>query len=305
LKGGCVIKKTLKHILILVIVLYGSNDALSAPITFNTALPVAKGEAVARAQARYLRASDDPTSQDRELTVWSLPLVLAYGVTGKLSVFGIIPVIDKELSIKTTSGRITRGGSGIGDITLFGRYTIWKMDMPGQTMRVAPFMGIKLPTGKDRETDSLGRLPQPLQVGSGSWDPLGGVVFTWQTLNWQIDASLSYRHNTEANDYRFGDTGKLDLSYQYRILPRKLGRGLPAFVYAVLESNLVVTGKDKKMGSYDENTGGFSLFLTPGIQYVTQRTVFETAVQIPVIQDLNGEALKRDFLWILSVRVNF
>ncbi len=294
-----------RHILLLVILLYNARDALSAPITFNTALPVARGEALIRAQAHYLRATDDPTSQHRELTVWSLPVVIAYGVTGRLSVFGIIPVVDKELSIKTASGRVTRGGSGIGDITLLGRYTLWKRDMKGQTMRLAPFIGIKMPTGEDNKTDSLGRLPEPLQVGSGSWDSVAGAVFTWQTLKWQFDTAISYRYNTRANDYRFGNTTRLDISYQYRLIPEKLGRGLPAFVYGVLESSIVIKGKDKNMGSYDRDTGGLSWFITPGIQYVTQRTVFETALQFPVIQDLNGNALKRDFLWILSVRVNF
>jgi len=47
------------------------------------------------------------------------------------------------------------------------------------------------------------------------------------------------------------------------------------------------------------------LFLTPGIQYVTKRIVVEAAVQVPVVQDLNGNALENDFIGILSFRVNF
>ncbi len=277
----------------------------SAPITFNTALPVAKGEGIIRVQTRYLRATDDTGTQDRELTVWAIPVVGAYGVTGRLALFGVIPVIDKRLELNTPAGRISRGSSGVGDITVMARYTLWGKDLRGETLRFAPFLGIEIPTGDDNKRDNLGRLPQPLQTGSGSWDGLAGFILTWQTLEWEIDASLSYKLNTEANGFEFGDDARMDISYQYRLLPKDLGSGVPAFVYGVLESNMLWEDKNRFNGEYDSDSGGVRWYITPGIQYVTRRSVIETAVQIPVVQDLNGGALKNDFIWIFSVRVNF
>lgn len=272
-----------------------------APITFNTALPVTKGEGIFRAQAKYSLSTGDPTSRDRELTVWSVPLVLVYGVTRDFTLFAATEYVDKELY----EGGVKRGDEGLGDTTFIVRYTVWTEDLHGQTLRLAPFAAVKTPTGRDDASDSQGRLPRTLQLGTGTWDYTAGTIFTWQTLKRQVDASASYTFNTESGGFRSGDVARLDASYQHRLLPRKLGPGLPAFVYGVVESSLVWQDKNEIDGVDDADSGGVKLFVTPGIQYVTLRTVAEAAVSIPVFQNLNGSALEDDYTAILSFRVNF
>ena len=156
------------------------RELAAAPITFNTALPVARDEKVVRIQTKLMLSTDDLSGADRDLTVWTIPLVIAYGVTEKLALFGILPVLDKEIMITSATGRLTRGESGIGDFTAMARYTAWKIDAPGKTIRLAPFVALKMPTGEDRAEDSLGILPQPLQLGSGAWDYSLGMVVTRQ-----------------------------------------------------------------------------------------------------------------------------
>ncbi len=55
----------------------------AAPVTFNTALPVSEGEGVVRVQAKYLSATGDLSSMNRELTVKALPIVGVWGVTSR------------------------------------------------------------------------------------------------------------------------------------------------------------------------------------------------------------------------------
>ncbi len=194
--------------------------AWAAPETFNTALPVAKGEFIFREQFLYKKASDDPSAADREVEVLGGISVLGYGVTGDLAVFGALPYLDKELDVTTPGGeRVSRSTNGIGDARLFGRYTIYKNNFPGGNFRVAPFVGIELPTGDEDDSDSLGTLPATLQLGSGSWDPFAGVVATYQILDYQIDVSAGYKVNTEANAFEFGDEARFDASLQYRPVP--------------------------------------------------------------------------------------
>jgi hypothetical protein len=131
------------------------------------------------------------------------------------------------------------------------------------------------------------------------------VVVTRQKLTHQIDASASYTLNTEANGYEFGDAARLDLSYQHRLWPRELGAGVPGFIYGVLEGTLLWRDRSRIEGVEDPHSGGTTWFLTPGIQYVTVRTVIEAGVQIPVVQNLNGNSLKNDYMAVLSARVNF
>ena len=283
-----------------------TSETLAAPQTFNTALPVAEGEFVFREQFIYRKATDDPSPADRELNVRGGISVLGYGVNRDLAIFGVLPYLDKELDTTMPGGqRVTRGTDGIGDARLFGRYTVFKDDAPGRTFRIAPFLGVEMPTGDDDDRDSLGTLPAPLQLGSGSWDPFGGIILTYQTLDYQIDAQASYKANTEANHFEFGDEARLDASFQYRLWPRELGTGIPGFMYGVLEGNLIYQGKNEINGGKDPHSGGTSFILSPGVQYVTKRWILEAIVQVPVVQDLNGTALEDDFTVRAGFRVNF
>lgn len=278
----------------------------AAPQTFNTALPVAKGSFVFREQFLYQKASDDPSAADRNLEVLGGVSVLGYGVTSDLALFGVLPYLDKQLDLTMPGGQqVTRSARGIGDAHVFARYTAFQKDMRGSNFRVAPFIGVKLPTGSDNDRDGLARLPQPLQLGSGSWDPLGGVIATYQTLDYEIDTQVSYQANTKANGFEFGDEFRFDTSLQYRLLPRELGTGVPGFLYGVIETNLLHQAKNRINGVNDPNSGGTTLFLSPGLQYVTKKWVLEAIVQFPVVQHLNGAALKADFIVRTGFRVNF
>jgi len=290
----------------LLALLSSAERASAGPETFNSALPVARGEFVFRGQFLYKRASDDPTPADRKVSVIGGISVLGYGVTEDFAVFGVLPYLDKQLDVRLPGGqRITRGTSGIGDARLFGRYTIFHADAPGRTFRIAPFVGIETPTGNDDHRDSLGALPAPLQLGSGSWDPFAGVVATYQRLDFEIDTSASYKVDTKANHFEFGDEARLDASFQYRLWPRTLGSGVPGFLYGVLESNLIYQGKNEIRGVRDRSSGGTTLFIDPGLQFVTRRWVLEAIVQLPAFQNLHGSALKDDFTIRAGFRVNF
>lgn len=289
------------------LVMIGSpGEVAAAPETFNTALPVAKGEFIFREQFLYRKASDDPSAADGDLEVLGGVSVLGYGATSDLALFGVLPYLDKRLELTDTSGqRIARSTRGIGDAQLFARYTVFQRDLPGRNFRIAPFFGLELPTGDDDDSDSFGRLPAMLQLGSGSWDPLGGLITTYQTLDYQLDAQVSYKVNTAANDFEFGDEFRFDASLQYRLWPRELETGVPGFLYGVVETNLLHQAKNRVSGARDPNSGGTTLFLSPGLQYVTKRWVLEGIVQLPVVQDLNGTALEDDFIVRAGFRVNF
>jgi len=53
------------------------------------------------------------------------------------------------------------------------------------------------------------------------------------------------------------------------------------------------------------DSGGTTLFLAPGLQYVTQRWVAEISLQLPVIQELNGRQIKTDYHLNVGFRIQF
>ncbi|AZT82221.1 transporter [Marinobacter sp. NP-4(2019)] len=287
--------------------LAGASTAHAAPNTFNTALPVAEGQSIWREQL-VLRERSDSGPMDRKVSVQALGSVLAYGVTPKLAVFGVVPYFfNKELDVTTPMGRINRDTGGIGDVSIFGRYTAYQDDFIGGTFRIAPFLGVTAPTGDDNDRDRFGELPRPLQAGDGAWDGFGGVVTTYQTLQYQVDAQLLYRENGRHDGFARGDETHFDASLQYRIWPRSLESvsGTPGFVYALLESNLVHRERDEAGSSTDANSGGTQWLLAPGLQYISRRWVVEGTVQLPVAEDPNGDAIADDYIVRVGFRRNF
>lgn len=125
-------------------------SASAAPINTDTALPVHKGELLWREQVRFLKAEDST----RDLEVIAVPSVLVYGFTEKFALIGVAPYLDKDFK----TGGVERGDHGLGDVTLLGRYQVLQLDRPGETFRAQLLGGLKLPTGKDDQRDSLGRM---------------------------------------------------------------------------------------------------------------------------------------------------
>ncbi len=284
----------------------GNTDVYAAPQTFNTALPVAKGEFIFREQLFYRNAGKDEGPDDRDLQVFGAVSVLGYGANSDLAVFGVLPYLDKRLRLDRGPGqRVARHTRGIGDARLFGRYTVFRRDRRGSNFRVAPFVGIEAPTGDNNDRDRLGRLPAPLQLGSGSWDPFGGLIATYQSLEFQIDAQVSYKVNTGADGFRFGNEFRFDASLQYRLWPPDLGTGVPGFLYGVVETNVRHRARNRIDGVADVNSGGTSVFISPGLQYVTKRWILEFIAQLPAIQHSNGTAIEDDFTLRAGFRVNF
>lgn len=215
-----------------------ATSAVAGPINTDTALPAHKGELLWRQQVRFLKAEDST----RDLEVIAVPSVFVYGFTEKFAVIGVAPYLDKTLKV----GGSTRGDNGLGDITLLARQQIFQRDRPGETFRAQLLAGLKFPSGEEDARDALGHLPQPLQLGSGSYDPLVAGVFSWQRLRWQMDFDLVYKINTEPNNFRFGNTLAHDVALEYRLWPLELPeRGLPSFVYGVLELNGVWAERDE------------------------------------------------------------
>lgn len=267
---------------ILIVAALGAVTSLAgaAPNTFNTALPVAQGEYIWREQLVWRERSDDGPLK-RDVLVQALGSILGYGVTPKLAVFGAVSYFfNKELEVTTPVGPGERDTGGLGDISLLGRYTLYQRDWTGRTFRVAPVFGVTAPTGEDDDHDRFGELPRPLQVGDGTWDGLGGVVATYQTLAYQVDGQMLYRENGRDDGFAHGDEARFDVSLQYRVWPGSLQglSGTPSFVYALLESNLVYRERNEIGDDTDENSGGTQWLLAPGVQYVSRKWILEGTV---------------------------
>lgn len=275
------------------------DSVLAAGINTDVALPVRKGGFVFRSQLRWLRATDDTTSGDREINVLAVPNVLLFGVTPDFSLFGILPFFFRHVESRDPNSgkKVDKDDSGVGDATILGRYTVYAKDYPSGTTRFALLGGIKLPTG-DEDLE-------PITTDSIDF-PLGWVsTVTWGFGRHEVDADLVYRVNTEADDFERGDDLIYDLAYQFRVYPWTLPEvGAPNFLYLVAEANGIFSQKSELNGKTTDDSGGHILFLSPGLQFATRRYILEASIQLPVIQDLDGSQVETDFILTGGFRVN-
>lgn len=160
-------------------------------------------------------------------------------------------------------------------------------------------------SGSSDQADRFGRLPRPFQNGSGAWGGLGGVIATYQMLAWEVDADATYQATGTHDGYQAGAVTQTDASFQYRLWPRHFNGGVPALFYGVLETNLIHTGRDRMTGREIGDTGDTQWFINPGLQYVSVNYVLETAIQLPIVQDMNGSALRDDYILHIGFRTHF
>lgn len=262
---------------------------VAAPIATNTALPLGDRGVVMREQIMFMRASDSLSGLSREVERFELRTTVGYGVSRKLAVFAAIPYAD----ISSDIGGTKSSASGFGDAMMFARYEIYNVNRAGGTLRVAPYLGLRMPTGKEGET------------GDGSVDAFGGLVVTVASIDWELDSQIRYDLNREADGFDRGNVLTLDSSLQYRIAPAAINAATEGFLFGVMELSAGFAGKNETAGVENPNSGGFQLFLTPGIAYATRRWMADFGVRLPVVNDLNGNALEPDVVIVTSVRFNF
>ncbi len=266
-----------------------AGAAWAAPITFNTALPVSKGELLARQQFILTRLSDTVGGTRRAVTLKAGVSVLGYGVSPKFAVFGVLPVVNIDRNI----GAMHSNTTGLGDAKIFARTEIFRRDRPGRTVRIAPFAGLTLPTGEVRK------------AGDGSVDGFGGLIVTTASTNWNFDGQIRYDLNRRAKGFARGDSASADASLQVRLAPKTIAANTSGFFYGVMEANVTYAQRDRLNGLINPDSGGVQASLSPGVQYATRRWIAETALRIPVVNDLHGLALAPDYALVTSMRFNF
>lgn len=278
--------------------------SFALPIETDTALTVGFESNAVRSFARVIRKTDllrdgdtvfDP--EDREVTAYSTPLVVPLRITPNLVAIGILPILTIEAEKTAAGNRVEDSASGLGDVQLLVKQAFYRKDALKATTRLAWIAGIKLPTGDETQSPAL---------GSGSFDFIIGGILTHIVDRFAIHADLKYKVNTEAHGVRVGNGLKHDVALEYRIIPRRFRSISDKTLNLILELNGLYVERSKSGAGKVADTGGETLFLSPGIQLVaTPRLIIEGLFQYPLIQELQGTQLGVDYTVSLGFRYSF
>ncbi|HUU45908.1 MAG TPA: hypothetical protein VM118_09260 [Acidobacteriota bacterium] len=266
----------------------------------------------------------------------SLALDITYGLSENITFNAIIPYryiyntsrVDSAL-VAGTPGVFfdsRRGSQGLGDVILmtylklnvgqtlyFGDhytpegndgYDDYIKESPGmyagrrQGAVLAAAFGVRLPTGATDAVDADGnRLPDDLQLGTGTMDPIVGLLYhhRYYRLGWGLSAL--YRLSSQENIYHYEWGGEF-VGAAY--LAFRLNKNLEW----VAQFNGVALGRDKLNGLPFTNRGGKVAYFTPSLIYVGSKMVtLQASAEIPIYRNLNESQLSSDY--IINLRTSF
>ncbi len=215
------------------------------------------------------------------------PYAIVWGAYPNLNLTFIAPLVTLQSQNRTNlAGDFTT--TSFADSALFARYDLLRKNVPRGYTRLAPEVGIKVPSGGVFST--------------GSTDAIGALVFSHvRDPHWLIADTQFTFTTTNEEGLRLGNRWNYDLAYLYRLLPRA-GPGLHQ-VFLVLEMNGEHIRRARLNGTRFPDSGGNLIFLSPGVEYLpTPRLVLEFSSPIPIGRDLNGSQLRPTSTYIVGIR---
>ncbi|MGZ4980806.1 MAG: transporter [Methylobacter sp.] len=222
----------------------------------------------------------------------------AYGITDDLTLGLKVPYVFRSgvRSPDPDTDTINTLGDphGFGDVSIFSQYRFFHS--ADNLNHASVTIGLKTPTGQTALTNNQGTLFETHhQPGSGSWNPSAGVSFTRVMGSFSFDTNVLYTVATKgAQGVDMGDnfSYNLALSYAFGAPARNafFAASNNAPWTAVLELNGERQSKQKFAdGTYDINSGGDTVFISPGVRYSGGKN-WNTALSIgtPIVKDFNG-----------------
>ncbi len=249
----------------------------AGPINSTVAFTPREGGSILRFQYTYSEA--DRRGNIQHVNASNVQTTYAYGLKQNLALIATIPYANRQVDLVDPKlGRFEEAHDGLGDITVLAKYRFWQKDLgPGRTLRWAALGGLNIRSGDSDFT-------------SDSYDPILGAVFTWRGGRHRLDADLIYRFNTGTGRFRH-DALRYDFSHSFRIFPVTFKADQTFELDTVAELN----------GMYATN-GSHEVFLSPGLQFITERWTFETSIQLPVIQDFAGDPPESNYRFVAGLR---
>ncbi|MCK9396729.1 MAG: nitrous oxide reductase accessory protein NosL [Methylobacter sp.] len=285
----------------------------TTPFRIRTAVTPGKGNFSAGMVYGYQQKDDlkigsngvDPTSfiqgnraqpkAPQEMQVQQQALTFNYSPTDNLALFMNVPWFEKRMTTLTqpTAGRFGQtvdNTNGLGDISLEGRYNLWRSTRWDKFATV--LLGTSLPTGqfnaaRDATTGLISQGPG-LQLGKGVATFTGGMLYSQRWKDFWVHTTALYNVNPENSDnYAFGDVASAGLALHYT----------PNYNWMVgIEMDASYTEKNQDLRSKIGNTGGTvtNLAFVSDYRFLNAfggNFKLRGSVGLPVYEDLNSQKM--------------
>jgi hypothetical protein len=239
-----------------------------------------------------------------------------YGVTPEFMLLAVVPykygkTTGDPMPDGTPDTTMAGNASGLGDVALMGRYTFLKSETPDTTTVMAGVAGIKFSTGKTdaKTSDGMSYLDSHMQPGTGSTDYLLGISFSHSLDRFSVSANLLGTITSEGKfgttTHQFGNSLNYDATAKYRVAPEAFSPTKPQW-FAALGLNGEVRNREKEDGVTVGDSGGNTIYLSPGIQLVlVPHWIVEATYQRAIYHNLYGTQLGETYKAIMGATYLF
>jgi hypothetical protein len=255
-----------------------------------------------QAESIALESGEFDAIQESYLTTGSL----AYGITDDFQIGAILGYykannfIDAEAEDGVAESSAANP-DGITDFAVSAKYRVLR-GYPGNLSVIA---GAIAPTGRNDVLLASGESLEPSsQPGTGEWGCQLGLAWSrFLTSRITADVSGIYTVHFENDNFKVGDRMDLGVAFAYRITESI--RHFPNYSFFV-ECNSVWLGKDSADGVLNPNSGGWTVYLTPGARVrLSSWAALTVAPSFPILQETEGEQIKSRFKLAVTLSFSF
>ncbi len=249
-------------------------------------------------------------------------LTAGYGFSPKFKAFVSVPhvrnTMDMEMYMDMGMGmgyewmvHTMEPVSELGDITLMGLYRLSTDRDVMPTEAVTLGFGVKSASGSATIKKSNGEYVHAhMQPGTGSWDPLVSLMYTKKSVPLLLQADATYQYTTKNREnYEFGDSLALNAGVKYAVIEEfNVAAGITYLTVGKAKDpdNAYNPYPGASLMDDPANTGGDSLWFSPGIQVIpVTNGMLDLKVQVPVWEKVNGIQLVSSYRVLLGISYNF
>jgi hypothetical protein len=238
---------------------------------------------------RTIKNGNAPEEDEKLLTKMLISsLGIRYGVTKNFTISALLPYVK----LYTNYG----SDSGLGDLILLGTYTVYSKNK----INFAIQGGMELPTGVQKSSNFDNTT---VIVGSGSYDPMIGFLFTKQWDKLTLNGNLLYKHTTNGFQKNYyGSLSVHGIGVSYKIKGESNICEMDSLETKTpsnfgLSATISYSGewldKLKEDNVVDENSGHYLGLANLGGTFLYKKWAFPITFSLPLINDMNG--LQNDF----------
>jgi hypothetical protein len=233
---------------------------------------------------RTINNAGAPEEEEKLLTnIIINSLGIRYGLQKNLTISAVIPYVI----LNTNNGK----DKGFGDLNLIGTYNI----ISKNKFNFGLIAGAELPTGikKASAFDNT-----TVVVGSGSLDPIAGLLFSHSEKKLNLQVSTLFKKTTKGfNDNSYGSLSQQSISASYRLKGQNTFCSTDSSARNDKSINWSVfvgyygewLGKIIEDGEKDDNSGYYAGFMNAGTTINYKKFAFPVSVSFPIITYMNGQ----------------